>query len=698
MSAGSSSVATVLNQLIEKVFMSKLFAPAAALMDRFKYPVKFTLINLFVSLAIAFLAVSLVFTLRATISLSKNELAAIELLRPLAQQVQYTQQHRGLSAGVLGGNAAMNKALNDKQAEVEAVMATLMQIQARQRSGPNTQDAAEAWPGIQQAWEELRTTGLRLSAPANLAAHTQLIKQILQYQTAVADAGMLTGDPDIDTSYLIDSLVVRLPEMLELLGQARAMGTGALARQDINERQRMDFFVQLSMLQHTLEILVSNLNKTAKAAPQLADRLEVFSSEISQATNEIMNLIRNDILAERYSTSPEVYFDKATATINLGYSQLFDTLLPALETQVQARLARLEWEQAWYVGIAITVVVLLFWLLSGLYYSVVSSVRALSVTTQAMAAGDLRARVQLKTRDELLEVADSVNQMGESLSGLLHKVQSAASQVSQASTALADSSRTVAQGSHAQSDAAMSMAAVVEEMTVGINTIADHATVAEQSSQRSGEVSTESARIVESTVGEMQQIAATVHQSAQIIEELGQNTAHISAIVGAIREIADQTNLLALNAAIEAARAGEQGRGFAVVADEVRKLAERTSQQTGEITSMITTIQIGTENAVASMKAGVERVAEGVAMSQQAGSSITQVREGSEQVVMIVNEISSALREQSIASNEMAVNVEQIAQMSESNSTAVDSVAQTAGALEQMAGELQQEISHFRLS
>lgn len=203
--------------------------------------------------------------------------------------------------------------------------------------------------------------------------------------------------------------------------------------------------------------------------------------------------------------------------------------------------------------------------------------------------------------------------------------------------------------------------------------------------------------VVARTVAEMERISVSVRESADVIQDLGDQSAKISAIVNSIKEIADQTNLLALNAAIEAARAGETGRGFAVVADEVRKLAERTAKATDEITGMVAAIQHGTSRAVDTMQGGVVRVQEGVVLAGQAGASMDQIRAGASQVVAAVTDISSALREQGAASTDIARNVEQIAQMAEQNSAAVRETANTAHRLENLAQQLRAEVSHFHI-
>jgi methyl-accepting chemotaxis protein len=216
-------------------------------------------------------------------------------------------------------------------------------------------------------------------------------------------------------------------------------------------------------------------------------------------------------------------------------------------------------------------------------------------------------------------------------------------------------------------------------------------------SNKSGEHSTRGGEIIHKTTSEMAQIAETVRQTSHTIEELGQHSNQISSIVQVIKDVADQTNLLALNAAIEAARAGEQGRGFAVVADEVRKLAERTSKATDEISQMIGSIQSSAHAAVTGMGSTVRQVDGGVALARQAGDAINQIKEGSGQVVVVVNDISAALAEQSAASNDIAVHVEKVAQMSEENSAAASKSASEASQLEALADTMRASVSRFKI-
>jgi methyl-accepting chemotaxis protein len=310
--------------------------------------------------------------------------------------------------------------------------------------------------------------------------------------------------------------------------------------------------------------------------------------------------------------------------------------------------------------------------------------------------GDLTRRLTVEGKDEISEISEVFNVFMDKLQSIIREVQESAKQVLVTTNQLAEVSAQVAANSQVQSSEAYSMAAQVEIMTYNIDGVASQAEEVQTVSTQSSELSVHGGEVIHNAASEMNKITEAVSESSNIIQDLGQQSDQISAIVSTIKEIADQTNLLALNAAIEAARAGEQGRGFAVVADEVRKLAERTANSTQEITAMIGKIQHGTRLAIGSMESGVARVGEGTALARQAGEAINQIQSGVRQVVDAVSEISVALKEQSQTNAENAHKVESIARLSEENSQAFQRTAETIQGLEQLADNLQSVVGRFR--
>ncbi len=318
---------------------------------------------------------------------------------------------------------------------------------------------------------------------------------------------------------------------------------------------------------------------------------------------------------------------------------------------------------------------------------------AASAVTRRIAAGDLSSPVDCPPGESLL--AD-IRAMQDTLRAMISTIVSNAEHLASAADQLLSSSDEVADRARQQSDAASSMAASVEQMAVSIDQVKENAAEAHGISREAGNISEEGAAVIHNAASEMRKISEAVQASSQIVEDLGHRSDQITSIVNTIREIADQTNLLALNAAIEAARAGEQGRGFAVVADEVRKLAERTSLSTTEIAEMVTKIQNGTRSAVSSMQEGVVKVGNGVQLANQAGDSIERIRDGAQRVTFVVNGISDSISEQSQASNDIAQKLETIAQMSEESALAVRHTADAARRLHKLSGELHQAVAQFR--
>jgi len=218
--------------------------------------------------------------------------------------------------------------------------------------------------------------------------------------------------------------------------------------------------------------------------------------------------------------------------------------------------------------------------------------------------------------------------------------------------------------------------------------VTDNAQDSRELSQKTNQLSVQGEAVALKAADETAAIATSVRASAQAIASLNMRSEQISDVVKVIKDIADQTNLLALNAAIEAARAGEQGRGFAVVADEVRKLAERTSHATIEIGTMISAIQKETSDAVTGMRGGSERVEEGVRLVKEAVDALTEIRTAAEMAVAKSAEISLAMNEQSVAGTEIATNVERIARMADENSAAAARSQESVSRLEALASDL----------
>ncbi|GAA5787024.1 methyl-accepting chemotaxis protein [Chitiniphilus shinanonensis] len=310
---------------------------------------------------------------------------------------------------------------------------------------------------------------------------------------------------------------------------------------------------------------------------------------------------------------------------------------------------------------------------------------------------DFTRRAPVTSQDEIGQTVTAFNtlidRMQDSLREMGHRIADVSASASQLSHTATGLTRTA----HQASEASSNMAATVEEVTVSINHVADRSGEADELSRQSGQLAQDGGQVIESTVAKIDGIADTVRGAADEIVQLQNKSANVSAVVNVIKEIADQTNLLALNAAIEAARAGEQGRGFAVVADEVRKLAERTSSSTQEISATITSIQEGADMAVGRMQNAVAQVEEGVGEARAAGDAIRRIRGSAGDVVGRVADITEAIREQSVASNSIAQVVETIARMSEENSAAASDTSRAAEHLQQLAREMEQTISRYRV-
>jgi methyl-accepting chemotaxis protein len=313
-----------------------------------------------------------------------------------------------------------------------------------------------------------------------------------------------------------------------------------------------------------------------------------------------------------------------------------------------------------------------------------------------IADGNLAIVLEKRNEDELGLLADDMNRMTERLRSIIGDVKGSAERMATASEHLSATADQMAAGASRVSDQVESVATAGEEMACTSGEIAQNCAMAAEVALKASTSAASGAQVVANAVDAMNRIALRVKDSAQTVAGLGQRSEQISEILGTIEDIADQTNLLALNAAIEAARAGEQGRGFAVVADEVRALAERTTRATGEIAQMIKVIQDETRRAVSSMDQGVTEVELGTREADNSGAALREIIEHIEGVTAQINQVATAAEEQTGTTREISSNMVQITEVVQQTSQGARDSAGEATRLSGNAAELQQLVRQFR--
>jgi methyl-accepting chemotaxis protein len=318
-------------------------------------------------------------------------------------------------------------------------------------------------------------------------------------------------------------------------------------------------------------------------------------------------------------------------------------------------------------------------------------------TADNIASGDLSDEdLKVTGKDEVGKLTISLNTMKGSLNNTIGAVTNTAVYVASSSEELSSTVREIKDMAHKLTERAETVATSTTEMAQAVIDIASNAMNISTSSEQTMKVPEDGAGVVQKTVQEVQMISNTVGESSSFMETLGERSNQIGEIINVINEIADQTNLLALNAAIEAARAGEQGRGFAVVADEVRKLAERTGKATTEIAEMITAIQGETQKAIAAMNESQERVELGTNLSMQAEGSLKNIVESVKGLMNMVQQIASSTEQMSTTSEMISSELESIANDSKRVSSSTDVIDKSAGDLANLSSELKGITDKFK--
>ena len=553
---------------------------------------------------------------------------------------------------------------------------------------PDLKQTVDAAHNQLEKLAELRERAGRHALPVaeSTGFYTASIGSLIRMMDAVARHN---GDADIARRTAAYQAFVRAKENA---GLERALTTAAFAANRVELVQYRAILDKINRQEAMLEYFRGTAGEQDKA------KLGILLGD--SAAREVQRM--RDIMAERvlqggFDVDPTVWFGKITEKID-GMLALERALADGIRDAANRLFASSRLSVFLNLALALAAVAaalaVSFWVARGVRKPLAAVVEAVE---HAVAHDDFTRGAPEEGTLETARAGQALNRLMQKFRDILADAKCSSDGIADAARALAAASEQVTKSSAAQAEASSSVAAAVEEASVSVSETAANAQSANEIVVKSRAGVERALAAMAETVSNVNGIAGLIRESGASVEMLDTSSKKIGGIVQVIKEIADQTNLLALNAAIEAARAGEQGRGFAVVADEVRKLAERTSKATEEIAGLIGDIQAQIGGTVTGMQRANEQTTQSLALVGGTESALRSVGGESGEVAQNVQSIADAIREQDAAIHQVASNIEKIAQMTEENSAAAAAAAETAAGLDELAGRLRGAVARYRV-
>ena len=667
---------------------------AIQLMNKLSYPKKMVLISVVFLIPIIMLITLLLGQLGAGISSAEKEARGLEYIKTVRQMYQHVPQHRGMTnAYLLGASEFKSKIL----AKRKAIVADMAAIDAITEQYGEEFETHALWAEIKQTWQGLEQRAFSDPAQQILKEHTQLIARIYSLFEQVSNTSGLVLDPEINTFFIMDAIVYRLPKVTENMGQLRAVSSGTAASGVATIERRIALGTLLANIESNAQAVADGMVIALRENPSIQSELGSLLQAAESATANFANKVTDELLlAEFINSNSTDMFDTGTQAIKANY-QVYDALVPVLDRLFDARVVELSNDR---MSILIAVFVALFiaiYLFMGFYQSMITAVQKLRAATKKVSEGDLTVNVDCGTEDELKEVEDALNSMVRHLNTTVKSLGSNASLLASASEELSATTSQARTGALEQQQQTDQIATAMNEMTSTVQEIARNAELVAAESHTADREAHEGSNIITTTIKSITDLSGEVGEAAEVIHQLEQNSNDIGTVLDVIKSIAEQTNLLALNAAIEAARAGEHGRGFAVVADEVRTLASRTQESTEQIQKMVSSLQMHTHKAVEVMDSDTKHAMKMAESTSSATESIDRIVDSVTKISDMSTMVASASEEQSLVSEEINRNIVRIADLSVESMSGSEQIALGSDELAKLASELEMVVEHFKV-
>ncbi|ETF08053.1 methyl-accepting chemotaxis protein [Pseudomonas moraviensis R28-S] len=676
--------------------MKSLLYPAVSLMNRLSFGMKFSLISVLFLVPMLVTNFYLVRDSYREFQGTRVELRSLDLLgSSLTLRRDLETLNNLVRIDVTLGQSG-------KAGNVEAQIQTLEQaVLARLEGLTAMTEDSEHIKQFEAKRDEMVAAFKAQQAESSLQSKSALIGKLLAsaqiFSQIITSQAGLSRDNQSDIRQLSELVTLITPSVTQTLGEGRAMGSYSLGQGFLNSSSSTRFdelLVQIEKLQAEYALKLQDALGSSNAAREsLSAQADSSKASLKQASELFEEQV---VMADTLDAPWQAFYDQVTGLMEHTY-QLNQATLKFLDSQLQQRLAQNRTHMILQASALSVVFVLIFYLYGGFYASTRTTLKSLGAMMDKVAAGDMTVNFKASSRDELGELGEVFNGTVKKIHDLIervgHTVGEVERQAGQVESVSAQSNQAVA-GQRSQIE---QVATAMNQMSATSMEVARSAAAAVSSAHSVNDETLSGRGLVESQQGSIAALASEIDQSVLVINQLASDSQSISRVLEVIKSIAEQTNLLALNAAIEAARAGEQGRGFAVVADEVRTLAKRTQQSTEEIEQMIAKLHGGVGAAVKAMGVSHQMANGTVGQSEKVQQALENILGAVGMIVDQNQQIAAAVEQQTAVAHDIDQNIVEINRAGERTAQGAHQTEDASRALSAQVVELKQLISAFRV-